>query len=147
MAVFTYMCVCSNFPVYFHYFLRKCSLMWYALKHGVAHNPMLHSGHLNFILVALFIAEHTQHPVLFLSTGQCLLCIGSSLFNWLMDGTCLLCLVVWVQGTHHISYIRSLTVVSLNGWCDNFEPQEERMKTQLRMVNSRRCKNGLFVYF
>jgi hypothetical protein len=111
-TIYLHVCV-FDFSSLFHIFLRKCILVWNALKHGVAHKPMLHSGHLNVILLALFIAEHTQHPVLFLSARQCLLCLVSSLFIWLMDGTCLLCLGVWVQGTHPVSYIRSLTIVSL----------------------------------
>jgi hypothetical protein len=35
------------------------SLALHILKHGLAHNPTLHSEHLNFVLVSLFLAEHT----------------------------------------------------------------------------------------
>jgi len=63
-------------------------------KNIVAHNPMLHSRHLNFSLVVLFIGEHAQHPGLFHSKGHCLLHLVSSLFSWLMDGDCLSCLVM-----------------------------------------------------
>ena len=105
-SIYLHACVCSAFLVYFHFFFSKCSLVWYALKHGVAHNPMSHYGHLNFILVALFIAEHTQHPFL-------PLCLVLSLFIWLIDGTCLLCFVVWVQGTHPPSLILDLSPLSV----------------------------------
>jgi len=36
------------------------SLMLHILKHGLAQNPTLHSKHLKFVLVSLFLAEHTQ---------------------------------------------------------------------------------------
>ena len=39
---------------------QTCSLVWYASKRGVAHSPMLRSRHLNFVLVSLFLAEHTR---------------------------------------------------------------------------------------
>jgi len=31
--------------------LQKCSLVLYTSKHGLAYNPVFHSGHLNFVLV------------------------------------------------------------------------------------------------
>ena len=40
---------------------QKCSFVPYTMKHGLAYNTMLHSGHLNFILVSLFLVEHTWH--------------------------------------------------------------------------------------
>jgi hypothetical protein len=55
------MSVCSVFFGLASVGPQKCSWVWYTLKHGVAHNPMLHSGHSDFILVALFIAEHARH--------------------------------------------------------------------------------------
>jgi hypothetical protein len=36
---------------------------------------------------------------------------------------------------------------SLKNWCDDSEPQEERMITLLRTVNSRRWKNSSSVHF
>ena len=36
---------------------QKRSSVWHTLKHGLAHKPTFHSGHLNFVL--LFSAEHT----------------------------------------------------------------------------------------
>ena len=32
--------------------------MWCTLKHGVKHNPVLLSHHLNFALVSLFLSVH-----------------------------------------------------------------------------------------
>jgi len=53
---------------------KKRSFVWYTSKHGVAHNPMLHSWHLNFVLVSLFFGR-TRKALNFLHcTSQCLLC-------------------------------------------------------------------------
>ena len=49
---------------------------------------------LEFSSYMLFLVEHTWHPVLCPSRGQCLLCLVASLFSWLMDGTYLCCFVV-----------------------------------------------------
>ena len=65
MAIFAYVCVCALL------FQLSVSVSWSlemqisanTPKHGVAHNPMLHSGHLNFVLVALFLAKHAQQPI------------------------------------------------------------------------------------
>jgi hypothetical protein len=59
-------------------------------------------------------------------------------FSWLIDVTCLPCLVVWGHGTPATSCIMSLTNVSLKSWSNDFEPQEVRMIKLLRMVNSRK---------
>jgi hypothetical protein len=37
---------------------QKRSLVRYTSKHGVVHKHLLHSQHLNFILVSLFLVEH-----------------------------------------------------------------------------------------
>jgi len=63
------------------------------LKHGVAHNRMLHSRHL-YVLVSLFLAEYKWHRILLHCMSQCLLCLESSLCIWLVDGTCLFHLAV-----------------------------------------------------
>ena len=55
---------------------------------------MLHPRHLNFVLVSLFLGEHTWHRILLYCINQCLLWLVSSLFSWLVDGTCLPCLAV-----------------------------------------------------
>ena len=55
---------------------------------------MLHPRHLKFVLVSLFLGEHTWHQILFNCISQCLLWLVSSLFSWLVDGTCLPCLAV-----------------------------------------------------
>jgi hypothetical protein len=43
---------------------QKCSLVWYVSKRGVAHKLILHSRHLDFVLVSLCLAEHTRHQIL-----------------------------------------------------------------------------------
>ena len=68
-------------------------------------------------------------------------------FSWLVDPTCLSCFVVSVRGILPVSWIRSLINISLNCRCDNFETQEERITTLLRMVNSTRQKNNFVVYY
>lgn len=52
---------------------QKCCMVWYTSKDGVSHNPMLHSRHLNFVLVSFFLMEHKWVWILFPSKGQCLL--------------------------------------------------------------------------
>ena len=69
--------------------LQKCSLELYTPKHGVAYKLMLHSQDLNFVLVSLFLAEHTQCQILLHCISQCLLWLVSSLFSWIVDGACL----------------------------------------------------------
>ena len=63
MAIFTHICV-FNFSILLPVGSQKCSLVLYTLKHGVAHNPTLCYGHLNFVPVSLFMAEHTWHLIL-----------------------------------------------------------------------------------
>jgi hypothetical protein len=73
------------------------------------------------------------------------------LFQWLgplfccvfvsVDGASPSFLVVLVSVTLPISYIRSLAIVNLNCWYDNFEPQE------VRMVRSEMWENTIFVHF
>ena len=55
--------------------------------------------------------------------------------------------VLWVQGTCPISSTVSLTNVSLNSRCENFEPENMRMITFLRTVNSRRWNYSFFAHF
>ena len=146
-SIYLHACVCSTFPVYFHFFFRKCSLVWYALKHGVATQPFVAFWTFKFHSCCFVYSRARPAPssLPFHRPMFAVSCVKSVI--WLIDGTCLLCLVVWVQGTHPISYIRSVTIVSFNGWCDNFELQEARMKTLLRIVNSRRCKKWLICLF
>lgn len=120
---------------------------WNISKHGVAHNPMLHSRHLYFVLVSLFFAEHTWHWILWHCISQHLLCLVSSLFSRLIYRACFPCLVVWGRGTLPASCIRSLTSVSMNCQCDNFEPQEAWMIKLLTIVMPRGWKNSFFVHF
>jgi hypothetical protein len=47
-----------------------------------------------FCFVSLFLVEHTLHRTPSCCICQCLLCLVSSLFSWLVDGVCLPCLVV-----------------------------------------------------
>jgi hypothetical protein len=144
--IYLHVCV-LNFSSLFSFFPQKMQFGVIFLEVWGSTQPYVAFWTFKFNSCCFVYSRTHPAPSSLLSTGQCLLCLVSSLFIWLMDGTCLLCLVVWVQGTHPISYSRSLIIVSLNGWSDNFEPQEARMKKLLRMVNSRRRKNGLFVYF
>jgi hypothetical protein len=59
ISLLTAVVVFANIYVLYFFILvsvdpRKCSLVWYTLKCGVAHNPMLHSQHLNFVFASLF---------------------------------------------------------------------------------------------
>ena len=146
VVIFAYNCVFC-FCILVSVGSQKSSLVWCTLKHGVAHSPKLHSRHLYFVLVLLFMAERKRHRILLHCMSQCLLCLESRFLIQLVDETCLLPLAVWGQGTLPASGIRSLTNVSLNCRCDNFEPQDARMIKLLRMVRSRRWKNSFFVHF
>ena len=64
---------------------------------------------------------------------------------WLVVGTCLLQLAVWGWGTLSACCIRSLTTVSLNYGCGNFELQEARMMKLVKMVRYIRWKNSFFI--
>jgi len=56
VVIFTDICVfCFSILVSV---LQKWSLVWCTLKHGVKHNPVLLSHHLNFALVSLFLSVH-----------------------------------------------------------------------------------------
>jgi hypothetical protein len=82
---------------------------------------MLHSGYWNLVLVTLFIAEYTQHPILFPSKGQCLLCLSSRLFSRLTVG--LVFLAFWTDfEAPSLSVVLGLINANLNSQCDNFEP-------------------------
>ena len=59
LVIFTYICV-FRFSILVSVAPQKCSFVWYILKHGIAHNPMLHSRHLTIVLFSLFLAEHTS---------------------------------------------------------------------------------------
>jgi hypothetical protein len=88
--MFMYICVFRLSPLV-SVSPQKCSLVWNSSKHEVAHNPMLHSQHLNFVLVSLFLAEHTQQRILL----HCIISV------WLCDHglPCLACrmLLLWQQ--------------------------------------------------
>ena len=58
MSVFTDNFVC-HFSILVSDDPEKCSLAWYTSKHGVEHNPMLHSQHLNFIHFFVLGGTHT----------------------------------------------------------------------------------------
>ena len=74
MAIF-YLCLCA--------LLFQVSIKWYSemqlgvkyLKHGVAQNAMWHSGHLDFILAALFIAELPRQQFSFPSLPDTAFCV------------------------------------------------------------------------
>ena len=102
---------------------------------------------LNIFCSFLCFWLNTLHQILLHCMSQCLLCLGSSPFSWLIDGACLPRLAVCGQGTLSASCIRYHTNVSLKRCCVNFDPQVVRMIRQLRMVRSRRWKNSFFVHF
>jgi hypothetical protein len=56
--------------------------------------PCVAFSSLEFCFVSLFLVEHTLHRTLSHCVIQCLLCLVSSLFSWLVDGVCLPCLAV-----------------------------------------------------
>jgi hypothetical protein len=82
----------------FHFYIlmsfdpHKYSLVWHSLKHGVAHNPMLHSH--TWFFWRGGGAQLTWHQILIYGINHCLLCLVSSLFSWLIKGACFSCLVV-----------------------------------------------------
>jgi hypothetical protein len=90
---------------------------------------------------SVFSGTYTTHNS-FPFEDQCVLCVVSCAksVSWLVVGSYLSCIVGWVWGTLPASCIRSLTYISLSSWCDNFEPQEGRMVTLLRIVGSRNGK-------
>ena len=145
MVIFTYNCVFHS-SILVSVGCQKCSLVWHTSKHRVAHNPYVSFLTLVFCS-CFFVFGSTWHRILLHCMSQYLLCLESSLCIWIVEGACLLCLVVWGRGTLPVPYTRTLTNVSLNCWCDNFEPREVRMIKLLRMVRSRRWKNGFFVHF
>ena len=59
VIIFTYNCMFC-FSILVSVGSQKCSLVWCTSKRGVACNPMLHSRHLYFVLVSLFLVEHTH---------------------------------------------------------------------------------------
>jgi len=93
VVVFSDICV-FYFSILMSVDPQKYSLLWYTSIHGVACNPILHSQHLNLVLLSFFVAEHTGHQIFLRCRSQCLLFLVSSLSSWLMDGACLLCLAV-----------------------------------------------------
>jgi len=126
--------------------LQKCGLVWYGSKHGLSHSPTLHSQHFNFILISLFLTEHT-HTLNSLTLHTLVLRLLSGPF-WLDHGWARLpCLVVWSWGTLPTSCIRFFTIPApVSVWIVSviiFNNNE------VRMINakSRRWKNTLIVHF
>jgi hypothetical protein len=74
IVIFTYNCVFHS-SILVLVGLQKYSLVWYTSKHGVVHSPMLHSQHLYFVLVSLFLGEHTRNRILLDCMSQSLLCL------------------------------------------------------------------------
>jgi len=59
----------------FHFSVSWFSEIQFHMLHletwaSIACKPTIHSGHLNFVLVSLFIVEHARDPVLFPAKGQ-----------------------------------------------------------------------------
>jgi hypothetical protein len=71
--------------------------------------------------------------------SQCLLCLVSSVFNWLVGR-----LYFVLRSEFEAPFLphRSLTNVSLICQCDNFDLQEARLIKLLRVVRSRRWKKN-----
>jgi hypothetical protein len=112
MAVFTDICMfCFSILVSFD--PQKCSLELFTSKHGVAHKLMLHRWHLNFVLVSLFLAEHTQCRILLPCISQCLMWLVSSLSSWIVDGTCLPCFAVKMSSGRGSILIWGVSVVTM----------------------------------
>jgi hypothetical protein len=86
VVIHTDICVFS-FSVLVSVDPQKWGVVWYTSKLVIAHNPMLHSQHLNFVHVSLFLANQTRQRILLLGISQCLLCLVSSLASWHVDGT------------------------------------------------------------
>ena len=55
---------------------------------------MLHSQPFNFVLVSLFLVEHTWHQILLHCISQCLLWLVSCTFSWFVVAACLPCLAI-----------------------------------------------------
>ena len=66
-----------------------CDILW---NKGWQKNVILHSRPLNFVLVSLFLVEHTRHQILLHCISQCLLWLVSFIFSWLVVAACLPCL-------------------------------------------------------
>jgi hypothetical protein len=122
-----YLCLCA--------LLFQISVSWSSEPHfHVIHletygstQPHVAFWTLEFCSCCFVFSERCTAPSSLPFHRPVFLCLVSSLFSWLMDWACLSCLVVWVWGTLPISYFRSLTNISLNSWCDSFEPQRTRM--------------------
>jgi len=80
------------------------------LETWVANNPTLHYRHLNFILVSLLLAVHTQHWILLHCLSQSLLCLVSRLFSWLVDGAWFPCLVFKMLSGEGSASVRGVSV-------------------------------------
>jgi len=84
MEIFTDICV-FHFSILVSVDHQKCSLVRYTSKHGVAHKhyvafstPEIHS--------CFFVFGGTRrHRILLHCTSQCLLCLVSIIFRWLID--------------------------------------------------------------
>jgi hypothetical protein len=116
MVMFTYV-----------YVLHFYGQVWYGPKHGLVHNQTLYSQQWNFLLSR----KHTALNIFTLHRPMCVVLVSSCL----ADGACLPCLVVWGWGMLPTSSIRLLTNVSLNCWCDNFEPNSKNDKAVVSWYN------------
>jgi hypothetical protein len=103
MVVFTDICVCGNICWHLCTLIIHFSVSWssemqcdviYLEISCSTQTFLLHSQPLNFVLVSLFLMEHTWHLILLHCIRQWQLCLVSSLFSCLIDGACLPCLSV-----------------------------------------------------
>jgi hypothetical protein len=145
MAIFT--CTCGfRFSIVVSVGSQKCSVVWCTLKHGVAHNPVLHYWRLYFVLVSLF--WQNTHTTEFSYTAWANVCCDLSQVFLVGSRMRLVFFVLWSEVRHssHLLGIRSLFHVSLDCQSENFEPQEAKMIKLLRMVRSRISRNSFFVH-
>ena len=142
MVVYTDMC--STLPFQCQMIFRNA--VWHDMPRNIRWDITLCCT-LNtwFLFSYLSLAEHTLHQILLHCISQCLLCLVSSLFSWLVVAACLLSLAVWSWFTLPASCKRPLTNVNLNCQWDNVEPQEARVIKQLTMVTSRRGRAPLSI--
>jgi hypothetical protein len=107
-VIFSYICVfCLSILVSAG--PQKCSLVWYTPKHGVAHNSMLHSQHLNFVLF-FFVFGRTNTSPNSLTLHKPVLNFS---YRWFKGLQCLACRMLWL-GEEMDRTIEFKTDISVN---------------------------------
>ena len=135
MAICMYMCLSA--PL-FQVSVSWSSEMPYSVtpwKHGVAHNPMLHSRFL-CVCVCVCACMHARACVCPFQRPVFVSNLFSSSCPWSEFEACSPCFVLDLSPT-----------LVLNSQCDNFEDWVVRMITFLKMINFGRWKNIFFAHF